>query len=89
MEDLNMKTGDTIEVTGTYFPLSLLGPGSDFMKTIGVTFADECIICLDEAQKWQKSDVSIFQCGHVNVCKDCFKQQGLNAKTKCPQCIVK
>lgn len=75
LKDLGIQKGDTIEMTGKFFPLSLLGGRVNYTNTMGIHIAPECLVCLE------KTPTVPFDCGHVNVCSDCVKKQPI-----CPIC---
>ena len=78
IEDLQIKESDIIEIEGTYFPISLFGKGFTFAQNLGLYSSTKCIICMETVK-----DIHIFDCGHANVCRKCYKEYG---KDKCPTC---
>lgn len=48
------------------------------MENLGIYPSIECVICMENIK-----DMHIFNCGHANVCGQCYKEYG---KEKCPTC---
>lgn len=77
IDDLNMKVNDTVDIEGKYFPISLF-PTLTFANNLGLHLAEECCICLEKIK-----ELHLFDCGHGNVCVECFKKYN---QKNCPLC---
>lgn len=76
MKDLGVENGDVIKMTGTYFPLSLLGKNALFAQTMGIHINTECVVCYEKI-----TGGAPYDCGHLNVCTECAKK-----RANCPIC---
>lgn len=72
------KDGELITMEGTFVPVSLLRPNAVFAKNIGVFMSTECTICLEKLK-----NAVLFDCGHGNVCGECW---GKRQTKTCPLC---
>jgi Zinc finger, C3HC4 type (RING finger) len=76
--DLGLKDSDTIEITGTFFPIALFNKNLSFLENDGVYPDVKCCICLE-----QNTLGHVFECGHMNVCDSCMKSY---QNASCPVC---
>lgn len=66
---------NVFRVQGQYFPL-FLTEKMDFLKTLGVHHAGECVVCLDVPATHRFAS-----CGHICACQKCIVDLGA-----CPLC---
>jgi hypothetical protein len=72
------QAGELITMEGQFFPLSLL-PNTHFAQNLNLYPSEECVICYEKLGR----NRIIFECGHINVCRECWGQRG---REKCPVC---
>ena len=81
LSDIGIKEGSEIEIEGKYFPLSLFGKDYHFMDNLGIHMEKECCICFND-----NVNMHIFDCGHANVCNQCYESNENDKNEKCHAC---
>ena len=83
-KDYKLSNNDTIEVKGSFFPLSFFNGQVQFLENLSMYPNPECLICLEKNDNYNKK---YFDCGHGNVCDNCLSSY--KSKELCPLCINK